>query len=64
MRQDEAYLPDILIASHKTLGYIEDIYSHKFSQNSLLQYAVLYNLEIIGASTRKISECYSKCVRT
>ncbi len=55
MRRDEAYLLDILIASRKALSFIENINGDEFSQDELIQDAVLRNLEIIGEAARKVS---------
>lgn len=56
MWRDDAYLLDILIATRKILKFIQNIDHEQFSQDDILQNAVMRLLEIIGEAARKVSE--------
>lgn len=56
MWRDEAYLLDILIATRKILKFTQGIDHDKFSEDDILQNAVMRLLEVMGEAARKISE--------
>lgn len=56
MQRDEAYLLDILIATHKVLKFVSGVNRNTFEKNELLQSAVIHPLEIMGEAAGLISE--------
>ncbi len=55
MRTDDAYLLDILIASRQALRFLQGVTWDEFAQSDLLQSAVLFQIEVIGEASRRIS---------
>ncbi len=53
---DEARLKHILDAISEIESYIEDIGFEEFAENSMMKYAVIKQLEIIGEAANHISE--------
>ncbi len=56
MRDPELLLEDILECAEKIALYTKGITIEDFRQNSMLQDAVVRNLEIIGEAVRKLPE--------
>jgi uncharacterized protein with HEPN domain len=56
MERDSSLLLDILIACRKIQQYTANVDWEAFQQNSILQDAVLRQLEIIGEAARRISQ--------
>jgi len=56
LRDPELLLEDILECSEKIARYTKGITIEDFRQNSMLQDAVVRNLEIIGEAVRKLPE--------
>ncbi len=56
MKDDLAYIEHILQSIHKILVYTKDTKRRIFNNNTLLQDAVIRNIEVIGEATKKISQ--------
>lgn len=56
MWRDDAYLLDILIAARKVLRYVQGISWDTFQSDTLLQDAVMRNLQIIGEAAQRVSK--------
>ena len=56
MREEHAYLFDMLDAAELVLGYIEGLTFEDFSDQTMVQDAVLYRLGVIGEAAGNISE--------
>ena len=54
MRNPEVYLKDILNSANKILRYSKDLSYEEFSENEMIQDAVIRNLEIIGEAVKNI----------
>lgn len=54
--KDEFFLNDILDCCHKIETYLADIDESTFVQNTMLQDAVVRNIEIIGEASKNLSE--------
>ncbi len=50
------YLNHILNCTNKIIEYTKDLNEKSFLENSLIQDAVIRNLEIIGEATKKIND--------
>jgi uncharacterized protein with HEPN domain len=55
MWRDDAYLLDILNAARRVVRYAEDLSWERFRDDSLMQDAILRNLQIIGEAAQRIS---------
>ena len=55
MQRDAAYLRDMLEAAKLAISYVSNVDRDKFTENMLLQDAVIRRLEIIGEAARRIS---------
>ena len=55
MKTDIAYLEHILLCIKKIEEYTKELDRKAFSENELIQDAVIRNIEIIGEATKKIS---------
>lgn len=54
-RGDELFLFDIAASCRKIVDYLDEVTKDKFEQNSLLQDAVVRNIEIIGEASKSLS---------
>ena len=54
MRNPEVYFKDILNSANKILRYSKDLSYEEFSENEMIQDAVIRNLEIIGEAVKNI----------
>ncbi len=55
MKTDIAYIEHILLCIKKIEEYTKELDRNGFSENELIQDAVIRNVEIIGEATKKIS---------
>ena len=55
-RDDSVYLLHIRDAIDKIQGYTKGVSEHSFQTNTLVQDAVIRQIEIIGEATKRISE--------
>jgi uncharacterized protein with HEPN domain len=55
MKTDIAYIEHILLCIKKIEEYTKELDRNSFSENELIQDAVIRNVEIIGEATKKIS---------
>lgn len=55
-RRDSQYLADILEASRRILLYTEGLTYDEFVEQTLIQDAVLRNLQVLGEATKRLSE--------
>jgi uncharacterized protein with HEPN domain len=60
MFRDEAFLLDILIASHRALQHLHNLSWDEFQDSALHQDAVIRQLEIIGEAARLVSDTYQE----
>jgi uncharacterized protein with HEPN domain len=60
MWRDDAYLLDMLLATRKVKEYTDDITWQSFSDNDLVQNAVMRQIQIIGEAARKVSIDYQQ----
>src|SRR4051794_17559211 len=56
MRDDAAYLLDILLAAQKILEFTQSMSWEEFQQNEPIADAVTYRISIIGEAASKISQ--------
>jgi uncharacterized protein with HEPN domain len=54
-RDDTVYLQHVLDAITKIEGYLQDVAEERFFAESMIQDAVIRQLEIIGEATKRIS---------
>jgi uncharacterized protein with HEPN domain len=55
MRDDKAYLLDIVIAARKIQKFVSDLSEDEFRKSELHQSAVIRELQVIGEACRSIS---------
>lgn len=55
MKVDETYVQHILEAIHRILTYTENMDQKTFLEKTMVQDAVIRNLEIIGEATKKVT---------
>jgi uncharacterized protein with HEPN domain len=60
MKDDTIYIDHILLSVNNILNYTKDISKEEFSENTLIQDAVIRNFEIIGEATKKVSPDFKK----
>ncbi len=60
MKDDKAYIEHILLSISKVKEYTKDIDKNGFEKNSMVQDAVIRNIEIIGEATKKVSNNLKK----
>jgi uncharacterized protein with HEPN domain len=58
MKENQVYIEHILQAVEKILEYSKDMSKNDFSNNEMVQDAVIRNIEIIGEATKKISDYF------
>jgi uncharacterized protein with HEPN domain len=56
MERDKLYLEHILLSIKKIKSFCKDVTYVQFSQNDLIQSAVIRELEIIGEASKHVSE--------
>ena len=58
MWRDDAYVLDMLLAARKALEFARDCQWEQFSQDELVQNAVMRQIQIVGEAARQVSEEY------
>ena len=56
MRQDSAYLLDMIAAARKTSRFAQDIDYDRFARSELHQNAILKVLEVVGEAASRLSD--------
>ncbi|MBN1925440.1 MAG: DUF86 domain-containing protein [Prolixibacteraceae bacterium] len=56
MKDETIYIDHILLSIRNILSYTQGVSKDEFSKNTLIQDAVIRNIEIIGEATKKISD--------
>jgi uncharacterized protein with HEPN domain len=60
MKDDSLYIDHLLRSINNILEYTKGINKKVFSNNNLVQDAVIRNFEIIGEATKKVSDVYKQ----
>jgi uncharacterized protein with HEPN domain len=55
MQRDEAVLVDIALACREISRFIASLSQEQFTANSLVRSAVIYQLQVIGEATKRLS---------
>ncbi len=61
MWRDDAYILDMLIAARKVRTYVEDVDHEEFERNSIVQDAVMRQIEVLGEAARCVSDSEKSC---
>ena len=60
IKNDQVYLEHILDAIEKIENFVKDISKFEFDRNTMVQDAVIRNIEIIGEATTKITKQFTQ----
>ena len=60
MRNDDAYLLDMLVAARKAVAFAADLTYSQFEQSELHQNAIFNVLEVVGEAASRIGEATKK----